>query len=189
MAADALATLCRQTISNHGIDDITNDGMSCTTIICSTGVNVEYIITLKMEYFERTRSMPWLLMPWLLVSPGHQQPWYWWHYKWWDVMYHNRMWYRCECEVYHDTKNGIFWENWVNTMAADALATLCCQAISNHGIDYVGYMSSCLPQGRASTKCTGLLRKIIWKMQVYNYVCSENVGTYIRSLVWIGILL
>ena len=31
----------------------------------------------NLEYFWKTRSIPWLLMPWRPASPGHQQPWYW----------------------------------------------------------------------------------------------------------------
>ena len=29
----------------------------------------------KLDYFKRTKSLPWLLMPWLLVS--QKKPWYW----------------------------------------------------------------------------------------------------------------
>ena len=31
----------------------------------------------KAGIFQRTGSIPWLLMPWLLVSPGYQQSWDW----------------------------------------------------------------------------------------------------------------
>ena len=34
-------------------------------------------LLLKLEYSERTRSIPWLLMPWHLTSPGHKQKQYW----------------------------------------------------------------------------------------------------------------
>ena len=35
------------------------------------------ILVLRMAYFERNKSISWLMMPWLLMSPGHQQPRYW----------------------------------------------------------------------------------------------------------------
>ena len=47
-------------------------------------------------------------------------------------------------------ETGIFWENEVNTMAADDLAP----CINSNDIDYAEYMVSCLPCGKNSTTCT-----------------------------------
>ena len=41
------------------------------------GVTRVTLLVMRLAYFQKTRSIPWLLMSWFLLSPGHQQPWHW----------------------------------------------------------------------------------------------------------------